>query len=69
VFRRRTVLGFYPELIDVVHLAQTGKIHMLVEHFALERAGEAYHLLQMARSRDGPSSLPTASLRARSPAG
>ena len=29
----------------MVHLAQTGKIHMLVEHFALERADEADHLL------------------------
>jgi alcohol dehydrogenase, propanol-preferring len=37
--------GSIPELIDVVNLAQTGKIKMLVEHFPLERAGEAYHLL------------------------
>jgi Zn-dependent alcohol dehydrogenases len=37
--------GTIPELIEVVSLAQAGKIKMLVEHFPLERAGEAYHLL------------------------
>ena len=37
--------GSIPELIEVINLAQTGKIHMLVEHFPLERAGEVYHLL------------------------
>ena len=37
--------GSIPELIDVVHVAQTGKVHTLIEHFPLERAGEAYHLL------------------------
>ena len=37
--------GSIPELVDVVNLAQTGKIRMLVEHFPLERAGEAYQLL------------------------
>jgi len=37
--------GSIPELLDVVSLAQTGKIKMLVEHFPLERAAEAYHLL------------------------
>ena len=37
--------GYIPELIEVVSLAQTGKIKMLVEHFPLERAAEAYHLL------------------------
>ncbi len=37
--------GSIPELVEVVRLAQAGKIKMLVEHFPLERAGEAYHLL------------------------
>jgi alcohol dehydrogenase, propanol-preferring len=37
--------GFIGELMDVVSLAQAGKIQMLVEHFPLERAGEAYRLL------------------------
>jgi alcohol dehydrogenase, propanol-preferring len=38
--------GFIPELMDVVSLAQAGKIRMLVEYFPLERAGEAYQLLR-----------------------
>jgi propanol-preferring alcohol dehydrogenase len=37
--------GSIPELIEVIELARTGKIRMLVENFPLERAGEAYHLL------------------------
>ena len=37
--------GSITELMEVVSLAQAGKIKMLVEHFPLERAGEAYHLL------------------------
>jgi alcohol dehydrogenase, propanol-preferring len=37
--------GYIPELMEVVDLAQAGKIKMLVEHFPLERASEAYHLL------------------------
>ncbi len=37
--------GSIPELMEVVSLAQTGKIRMLVEHFPLERAAEAYRLL------------------------
>jgi propanol-preferring alcohol dehydrogenase len=37
--------GFITELMEVVSLAQTGKIKMLVEHFPLERASEAYQLL------------------------
>src|SRR5580692_4753592 len=37
--------GSIPELMEVVSLAQAGKIKMLVEQFPLERAGEAYHLL------------------------
>jgi propanol-preferring alcohol dehydrogenase len=31
--------------MEVVSLAQAGKIKMLVEHFPLEKAPEAYHLL------------------------
>lgn len=37
--------GSIPELMEVVSLAQAGKVRMLVEHFPLERASEAYHLL------------------------
>jgi propanol-preferring alcohol dehydrogenase len=37
--------GYIPELMEVVSLAQAGKIKMLVEHFPLERASEAYDLL------------------------
>jgi propanol-preferring alcohol dehydrogenase len=37
--------GSIPELMEVVSLAQAGKIKMLVEEFPLERASEAYHLL------------------------
>jgi propanol-preferring alcohol dehydrogenase len=37
--------GSIPELIEVIDLAQTGKITMLVEHFPLDRVGEAYRLL------------------------
>ena len=36
--------GSIPELIEVINLAQTGKIKMLVEHFPLDSAAEAYHL-------------------------
>jgi propanol-preferring alcohol dehydrogenase len=37
--------GYITELMEVVDLAQAGKIKMLVEHFPLDRAAEAYHLL------------------------
>jgi propanol-preferring alcohol dehydrogenase len=37
--------GTIPELIEVINLAQTGKIKMLVEHFPLDDAAHAYHLL------------------------
>jgi propanol-preferring alcohol dehydrogenase len=37
--------GSITELMEVVSLAQAGKIRMLVEHFPLERASEAYQLL------------------------
>jgi alcohol dehydrogenase, propanol-preferring len=41
--------GSIGELMEVVTLAQAGKIQMLVEHFPLERAGEAYQLLHEGR--------------------
>jgi alcohol dehydrogenase, propanol-preferring len=37
--------GSIPDLIDVIELAQTGKIKMLVEHFPLDEAAHAYQLL------------------------
>jgi propanol-preferring alcohol dehydrogenase len=37
--------GSIPELIEVISLARTGKLKMLVEHFPLDRAAEAYELL------------------------
>ena len=37
--------GSIPELMEVVSLGEAGKIKMLVEHFPLARASEAYHLL------------------------
>ena len=37
--------GSIPELIEVIDLAQSGKIKMLVEHFPLDDAAHAYHLL------------------------
>jgi propanol-preferring alcohol dehydrogenase len=37
--------GSIPELIEVISLAQTGKIKMLVEHFTLDGAAHAYQLL------------------------
>jgi propanol-preferring alcohol dehydrogenase len=37
--------GYIPELMEVVSLAQTGKIKMLVEHFPLESAAAVYDLL------------------------
>jgi propanol-preferring alcohol dehydrogenase len=37
--------GSIPELVEVVSLAQAGKIKMLVEYFPLDRAAEAYQLL------------------------
>ena len=43
--------GTIPELIEVINLAQAGKIKMLVEHFPLERAAEAYHLLHDGKIR------------------
>jgi propanol-preferring alcohol dehydrogenase len=43
--------GSIPELIDVVDLAKRGKIRMLVEHFPLERAAEAYHRLHDGKVR------------------
>jgi propanol-preferring alcohol dehydrogenase len=37
--------GSIPELMEVVSLAEAGKIQMLVEHFPLDRAQKAYDLL------------------------
>ena len=37
--------GSIPELIEVIDLAQTGKVNMLVEHFPLDDAAQAYELL------------------------
>jgi propanol-preferring alcohol dehydrogenase len=37
--------GSIPELLEVISLAQTGKIKMLVEHFPLQDAAHAYELL------------------------
>ncbi|MFF3911746.1 cytochrome P450 [Streptomyces sp. NPDC001848] len=38
--------GSLPELMDVITLARQQKIKLLVEHFPLERADEAYRLLR-----------------------
>ena len=38
--------GSISELIEVVALAEAEQINMLVEHFPLERAGDAYQLLR-----------------------
>ncbi|WP_308207121.1 zinc-binding dehydrogenase [Mycolicibacterium psychrotolerans] len=43
--------GAIPELIDVISLAQTGKITMLVEHFSLDDAAHAYQLLHDGKIR------------------
>jgi alcohol dehydrogenase, propanol-preferring len=43
--------GYISELMEVVDLAQAGKIKMLIEHFTLEQAGEAYHLLHEGKIR------------------
>jgi hypothetical protein len=51
--------GYIPELMEVDSLAQAEKIKMLVEHFPLERASEAYRLLHHAKSRDARSLHPT----------
>jgi alcohol dehydrogenase, propanol-preferring len=40
-----TYWGSITELMEVVSLAQAGKIQMLVEHFSLERVSQAYQLL------------------------
>jgi propanol-preferring alcohol dehydrogenase len=43
--------GSVPELMEVVSLAQAGKIKMVVEHFPLKRAGDAYRLLHDGKIR------------------
>lgn len=52
--------GSIPELLEVVSLAQAGKIKMLVEHFPLERASEAYQLLHDARIKGRAVIVPDA---------
>ncbi|MHA3022975.1 NAD(P)-dependent alcohol dehydrogenase [Mycobacterium sp. BMJ-28] len=37
--------GSIPELIEVIDLARSGKVRMVVEHFALDDAARAYQLL------------------------
>jgi propanol-preferring alcohol dehydrogenase len=41
--------GSLTELMDVITLAQQEKIKVLVEHFPLQRANEAYQLLHDGR--------------------
>jgi alcohol dehydrogenase, propanol-preferring len=52
--------GSIPELIEVVSLAQSGKIKMLVEHFPLERAGDAYHFLHDGKIQGRAVIMPNA---------
>jgi propanol-preferring alcohol dehydrogenase len=50
--------GSIPELMEVITLAQAGKIKMLVEHFPLEKAAEAYHLLHDGKIQGRAVMLP-----------
>lgn len=43
--------GTIPELIDVITLAQAGKIKMLVEHFTLDQSAHAYRMLHDGKIR------------------
>ncbi|KAA0094729.1 NAD(P)-dependent alcohol dehydrogenase [Mycolicibacterium sp. P1-18] len=43
--------GTIPELIEVIALANSGKIRMLVEHFGLDDAADAYQMLHDGRIR------------------
>ena len=43
--------GSIPELIEVITLAQTGKIQMLVERFTLDQADQVYQLLHDGKIR------------------
>lgn len=52
--------GSIPELLEVVRLAQAGKIKMLVEHFPLERAAEAYQLLHDGKIKGRAVIVPNA---------
>jgi alcohol dehydrogenase, propanol-preferring len=47
--------GSIPELIEVINIARTGKIQMLVEHFPLDRADQACQLLHDGRLVVPPS--------------
>jgi alcohol dehydrogenase, propanol-preferring len=50
--------GSIPELMEVISLAQAGKIKMLVEQFPLEKASEAYHLLHEGKIQGRAVILP-----------
>jgi propanol-preferring alcohol dehydrogenase len=52
--------GSIPELMEVVSLAQAGKIKMLVEHFPLDRVSEAYHLLHDGKIQGRAVIVPSA---------
>ena len=52
--------GSIPELMEVVRLAQDRKIQMLVEHFPLDRAAEAYQLLHDGKINGRAVMLPNA---------
>jgi alcohol dehydrogenase, propanol-preferring len=52
--------GSIPELMEVVSLAQAGKIKMLVEYFPLDRAGEAYDLLHEGKIQGRAVIIPAA---------
>ena len=51
--------GYIPELMEVVSLAQAGKIKMLVEHFPLDARARPTTCCTTARSRVARSSHPT----------
>jgi len=52
--------GTIPELLEVISLARAGKIKMLVEHFPLERADEAYQLLHDGKIKGRAVIVPNA---------
>jgi propanol-preferring alcohol dehydrogenase len=53
-----TYWGSITELMEVVSLAQARKIQMLIEHFPLSRAREAYHLLREGKIQGRAVILP-----------
>jgi propanol-preferring alcohol dehydrogenase len=50
--------GSITELMDVVSLAQAGKIKTVVEHFPLEKVADAYHLLHEGKIKGRAVMLP-----------